>query len=213
MAIKLYDDAVYNKILKWVKDPNAKILKPEETERVFRLKADESNDKPIELPLIAISRDKNITIINTNKQPKTFNGIKLQTGEKECIEMSVIPISITYQIDIYTRLLIEADEYLRDFIFKLINNPNVKAIGEYNGVAFAHISTVHLEDEVTDNSDIKERLFSDQFTRYTIRFSIDDAYLFSLPIKENAQIDMFEIDVLNKDNTGYDSVEIIDINK
>lgn len=210
MAIELYDEAIYNKILKWVKNPNASVLKPDETERLFRQQSDEKKDKPITLPLIAISRDKNIEIGNINKQPKSFDGFKLQTNEKETVLMSVIPIKIDYQIDIYTKLLKEAGEYVRDFIFKLVNNPNVKITLPYYDFMIPHASTLHLENQITDNSDIKEKLFSDQFTRFTIRFSVDDAYLFSTPIKENAKIDELQIDVLNRDNTDYDSVDIIE---
>ena len=55
MAIRFYDEAIYEKIKKWVKDPNVSILKPDETERLFKQKADENKDKPITLPLITIS--------------------------------------------------------------------------------------------------------------------------------------------------------------
>ena len=44
MAISLYDEAIYNKILKVVKDPNMKVLKPEETSELFGINADEKKD-------------------------------------------------------------------------------------------------------------------------------------------------------------------------
>ena len=76
-----------------------------------------------------------------------------------------------------------------------------------------HSSTIRLESQIIDNSDIKEKLFSDQFTRFTLKFSIDDAYLFSLPIKENATVESVEVDIVKKDNNNeYDSVDIINLN-
>ena len=42
---------------------------------------------------------------------------------------------------------------------------------------------------VEDNSDIAQRLLPDQFTRFTFKLYIDDAYLFSVPIKENTRVD------------------------
>ena len=54
MAIRYYDKALVEKITKWVKDPNMRILKPEEVTRLFQQTADINNDKPISLPLIAI---------------------------------------------------------------------------------------------------------------------------------------------------------------
>ena len=64
MAIRFYDDALTDKIKKWVKDPNMKILKPSESTRLFQLRADHSNDEPLTLPLIAISRDNDFEIIS-----------------------------------------------------------------------------------------------------------------------------------------------------
>ena len=54
MSIRLYDDAIYKKIQRWVKDPNMRILSPSESTRLFQLRADQTNDKPIVLPMIAI---------------------------------------------------------------------------------------------------------------------------------------------------------------
>lgn len=67
LAIRFYDDALYNKIQKWIKDPNLTILKPDETNRLLRIKLDEGNDQPIRLPFIALSRTRDIEILNTNK--------------------------------------------------------------------------------------------------------------------------------------------------
>ena len=213
MAIQLYDEAVYEKIKKWVKNPNVSILKPEETERLFRQQADMNKDKPITLPLIAISRDKQIDILDTNKQPKTFNGFKAQVNSQESMLISAIPIKIDYQIDIYTRKMIEADEYVRNFVFNIINMPNVTISLPYYDTNIPHSSTIRLESQIIDNSDIKEKLFSDQFTRFTLKFSIDDAYLFSLPIKENATVESVEVDIVKKDNINeYDSIDIINLN-
>ena len=42
---------------------------------------------------------------------------------------------------------------------------------------------------VEDTSDIPQRLFSGQFTRWSIRLTIDDAYLFSAPVEKNWSMD------------------------
>ena len=65
MAIRLYDEAIYEKIKKWVKDPNMRVLSPNESSRLFQLRADQTDDKPITLPMIAISRGSNIDIATT----------------------------------------------------------------------------------------------------------------------------------------------------
>lgn len=67
MSIRFYDEAIVNKISKWVKDPNMRIIKPEETSRLFEMKFDENKDAPLRLPIIAIAREKEIDILNTQK--------------------------------------------------------------------------------------------------------------------------------------------------
>ena len=62
MSMKLYDNAFTEKIKKWTNDPNLTITSPDETRRVFQYRADIQNDKPIQLPLIAISRGKTIDV-------------------------------------------------------------------------------------------------------------------------------------------------------
>jgi hypothetical protein len=42
---------------------------------------------------------------------------------------------------------------------------------------------------IEDTSDVPQRLFSGQFTRWTIRLNIDDAYLFSVPVETSWSID------------------------
>ena len=186
MAIRFYDEALVNKIQKWDKDSRLHILKPEETSRLFSIKADENNDKPIELPLIALSRGTNVTLLNVNKHAMSFGGMKVlnfdekgnEKKEKSVFLLNAIPIQLEYQLDIYTRDLVEADEYMRNFVFNFVNLPNLEIEIPYNNTRLHHKSTIHLENVVQDNSDIPQRLFPSQFTRYTLSLVVDDAYLF-----------------------------------
>lgn len=210
MAIKYYDEALTNLISSWIKDPSLKIIKPDESTRLFEMKLDEKKDQPLTLPLISISRDKNIDILEVTKQPKTFDGFNLygkqiesRLNEKDIIKKSiplnVIPIKISYNIDIYTRFLAQADEYVRNLLFNLINYPTLKIILPYQNLNIIHESTIQVEPTITDNSDIKEHLISDQFTRFTLKLSIDDAYLFSIPIQPNTILESFEFEVRDRE--------------
>ena len=198
MAIRFYDDAVADKINSWLpKRKNAKIqvLKPEETKKLFTIEADQNNDKPISLPLIAISRDTTVSLLQKTMDPKTFDGLTLEANEKESLQLNAIPISLSYQLDIYTRRFDEGDELLREFLFKLINNPQLVVEFPYNNQKFKHISTLMLHDQVEDTSAISERLFSGQFTRWTIRFDVDNAFIFSLPWVDNVSIEDYDLEV------------------
>ena len=180
MGLRFYDEAVVDKIKSWVKDPNMKILSPNESSRLFQLKAEDSNDQPLVLPLIAISRDNEFEIISTAKKPLTYDGGHLDATDEESKLLNGIPIRISYQLDIYCKYFAEADEYTRNFIFNIINYPNIHIEIPYNNAKIEHNSTLILESTVTDNSDIPERLISGQFTRMSIRMTIDDAYFESL---------------------------------
>jgi len=205
VSIKLYDEALVEKIKKWVKDPNLAILKPDESTRLLQMKADIGDDKPIQLPFIAISRDKEIKILNTQKQPKTFSGYILQASKKTTMTINVVPIELAYQIDIYTRKMEEADEFIRNFVFNFINLPKLKIGLPYNNVWVEHESNLWIEDSIVDNSDITEHLFADQFYRFSIRLYVDDAYLFSIPSKETPTIEL--IDLAVEDRETKDIVE------
>lgn len=206
MGLRFYDEAISNKIASWVKDPNIRILKPDESTRFFESTFDVTKDQPLSLPLISISRDKRVEILNSQKQSKTFNGFTQIKNEQTAIPINVVPIQAAYQIDIYTRWMAEADEYLRNFIFNLINYPKVEITVPYNNINIKHESTIHLEDEVSDNSDIANHLFADQFTRFTIRFILDDAYLFSLPAKEIIKIESADLEIRSKNDKEIEPI-------
>ena len=215
MSANLYDEAIVNKLQDLITLPNLHILKPDETTRLFEQKADESHDN-ITLPIIALSR-RGYKILNSNKQPKTYDGIKIVAIDKDgniinkgsALKLNAIPIQLNYQLDIYTTGLDECEAYSREFIFQLVNHPTGEVFIPYNDANVTHKFSVHLEEDVEDNSDIKERLFPSQFTRYTIRFVVDDAYLFSIPNKKNVAIGCIEVDV--QDSQSKEIVEKIKV--
>lgn len=188
MGVRFYDEAIVNKIKKWILDPNLVILKPNEVTRLWQIRADQKNDEPLTLPLIAISRDPSISIDISTKRNLTFDGVKIGSNDKTSVQLSAIPIAINYQIDIYTQKYEEGDEYLRNFIFNFINHPKMKILIPYNGSNIEHVCYIRLNSTATDNSDVSEKLFADQFTRWSLQIEIHDAYLFSVPVKENGQI-------------------------
>lgn len=201
MAIRYYDEAVAKKINSWLpKDKNRsiQILKPDETKKLFTIEADERDDKPLQLPLIALSRDTSIELKQRTMCPVSFDGLMLESDGKHTLQLNGIPIYLTYQMDIYTRHYDEGDELLREFVFKLVNNPQIVIELPYNGQNFKHVATILMQNTIQDNSDIGERLFSGQFTRWTIKFDIIGAYLFSIPYVDNVSIGDINMEVKDK---------------
>ena len=195
MSVRLYDEAVVTKIKGWIKDEKMRVLPPNEANRLFQMIANMQDDKPISLPLIAISRSNEIEIENTNKKPLTYDGMMLNATKDKSLQIDAIPMILNYQIDIFCKDEVEADEYMRNFTFALINHPKVKVFLPYNQINYEHWSYMRMLSTIEDNSDIPIRQFGDQFTRWTIRFTIDDAYLFSLPYKDNVSIEGYGIEI------------------
>lgn len=195
MSVNYYDKALVDKFKKWVSNTQVQVTGPDETRRKFQIQLDNQNDDPIKLPLIAISRLPSVNILSTNKKPLSYDGAKTDLTEEKGSELNGIPINISYQLDIYTRYLEEADEYAREFIFNIINYPKLKIEIPYNNARIEHVSNIRLNGELQDNSDISERLIPGQFTRFTIPLNIDDAYLFDYKIKDTAKIEVDSVTI------------------
>lgn len=73
MAARYYDDIIIAKLKRWIpENSKLRVLKPDETKRLFELTAEDNNDQPFQLPIIALSRDNSIEILQTTKNFKIF---------------------------------------------------------------------------------------------------------------------------------------------
>lgn len=194
MATYLYDEALVNKIKAWTQHTDIHVYGPGETSRLFETLSDVNNDEPIKLPLISISRPGGFTVTNPNKQPLSFDGITKEASYQKSLMINAIPIEISYQIDVYTRYQKEADEFVRNLIFNIINFPVVTIKIPYNNADIEHDSSLQLQGEIEDNSDVPERIVSGQFYRYTLNVSLSDAYLWDIRVRDNVHVeDVFVI--------------------
>lgn len=188
MSIKLYDDALLSKLRNWTLDTHITLTGVDESTRLFSTILDQNNDQPVKLPLIALTRPGGFVIEDKYKQPKSYNGFTVANSYEKGAKLNAIRISIPYQLDVYTRYQEEADEYIRNIVFNIINYPVVKIEIPYHDLGISHDSNIRLASDVEDNSSVPERLISDQFKRYTIDIVIDDAYLFDVRVKDNLRI-------------------------
>ena len=189
MSVKLYDDAIINKLRKWTNDTQINLVSPNDVKRLFQVIADKNNDSPIRLPLISLSRSGGYTVLDTTKRVLSYDGKQLGAiAGGRSYQLNAIPISIPYQLDIYTRYFDEADEFTRNIVFNIVNYPKLDVIIPYEGVNFHHDANIRMSSEVEDNSNIPERLISGQFTRNTIHLTVDDAYLFDVRYKDTISL-------------------------
>lgn len=199
MGLRYYDDALSAKIAAWVApltgESKIKVLKPDEIKKLYTIEADESANDSLKLPLIAISRNTEIEVRHRTKQPMSYDGLMLESDGEQALQLDAIPVDLTYQIDMFTRRYDEGDELLREMLFKIVNNPQLVVEFTYNNKTQKHVSSILLHSTVRDNSDISERLFSGQFTRWTLGIDIIGAYIFSLPYKPVIKIGDSDIKV------------------
>ena len=187
MSVYLYDVAIVEKFRKWIRDEKVSISAPE---TLFSYRADnETGD--FKLGFISLFRT-GYSILTTGKTPLSREGFKLIANEDMTENLRAIPISIAYQIDIYTRSREENDNLCRELIFKLVNNPKLKISIPYKGVNKEHTFHLQLEDQVIDNSDIADHLEKGEKFRTTMNLEAINAYLFSYAHKDTLEI---EIDV------------------
>jgi hypothetical protein len=201
MAINFYDEAVTQKIKGWLADSSElRVLSPDESSRLIQMNAEDTGDKPLKLPLIAISRNRDIEIESAIKQNKSFDGLVIGTEPKtaQAIQLNVIPIKTTYQIDIYTKKRIEADEYVRQYLFKLINNPQIIIEIPYSNYIVKHTANLRVLNTVSDTSDIPTHLFAGQFYKWTIQLELQDGFLFSIPQRRNWRLVEIEVTAADK---------------
>ena len=201
MAIGYYDEAITQKIKGWLADSSKlRVLSPDESTRLIQLEAEDSEDKPLTLPLIAISRNKDIEIENAIKQNKSFDGLVVlnDNNTKTTVHLNVIPVKTIYQIDFYTKKRIEADEYVRQYLFKLINNPQIIIEIPYNNYIIKHTANLRVLGTVSDTSDISTHVFPGQFYKWTIQLELQDGFLFSIPQKKNWRLVGYEVTLADR---------------
>lgn len=195
MSVKLYDDALLDKFKKWCEGIDLTILSPDETAHLLQVKAQQTDDSPIELPLICITRPAGYELSdNPHKHPITFDGYTLQANSKKSIQLNAIPIKLSYQLHIMTRYREEADDLARNFIFNLINYPRFSIYVPYNDVDYEQEAMIKVQSEIADNSNIDLRLVTGQFTRLTITFDIEGAYLWDARIRPTLGIECLDIE-------------------
>jgi hypothetical protein len=195
MAVRYYDDILSIKLHNWLPDnSNLRVLGPSETKRLFELTAEDHKDAPIQLPLITLNRHKDVELLSNVKSPKSYDGLRILANEDGALQFNVLPIKLLYDLTIYTKTEEEVDEYVRSFLFKLINNPVIKVKIPYNDFEVEHIANIRVLPNVSDTSDISERIFVGQFHCWTIQLEIQDAFLFSLPYRRNWKLCINDLD-------------------
>lgn len=188
MAVSLYDEAFLKKLKYWTDKTNIHIYGTSEIQQLIKTIADETNDTPIALPIISLTRSGGYDILNMNNKPMVYDGKMIAANYDKSISLNAIPISITYQIDVWTKYFKEADEYMRNLIFNIITYSKLNIEFDYNKQHIMHQSSLHLATGVLDTSSEAFRLTPGTFTRLSVGVVVDDAYLWDLRVRDNVHM-------------------------
>ena len=222
MATYLYDEALLQKIKSWTHTTKLTVLGVNESTRLFEILGDTDNDKPIKLPLLTLSRSRGYNIINsgTTKRMMSYEGTSYDRNiynegtEKAYTtegSISAIPISLSYQLDVYTRYAKEADILMRNLIFNIINYPAFEIV--VPTAQIKHTARIALNDVIEDNSDVPERFVAGNFTRLSAIIAVDDAYLWDVRELRDTTIDIIIDDsdgnwIWNEDGTKVEQPDL-----
>ena len=202
MATFLYDEALVEKFKNWTQKSQIDIYGPNETSRMFGVMADKSNDEPIKLPIITLERDRGFEIINdgTTRRPLSYDGVTFNIDSRYGDTLNAIPISIAYQVNVYTRYAKEADILVRNLIFNVINYPGLEIVvpkaGVYNKETDSYDDYIHMariemgNTTIQDNSNERERFIEGNYTKLSFLIQINDAYLWDLREHRTAEIEI-----------------------
>ena len=208
MSTRFYDDALIKKLNYWTANTQVKVYSPSDTRRLFEVIADESGDKPISLPIICVRRSSGFNVSNVNRQPLSYSAATIGKTDEKVMKLNAIPIVLQYQIDIYTRYFDEADEFARNIIFNIINFQSLTVKLQYLDQEIQHKSTIIMDQDVQDNSDIPERFVQGNFTRLTIQLTIPDAYIWDVRVRDTSSVVGTSVDTdYNADDGNYGQLD------
>ena len=140
----------------------------------------------------------------------TYGGFRRDIDKYGATYVNAIPVTLNYQVDVYTRYYEEAEDYMRNLIFNIVNYPRFEVEVPYKNIDFQHTVNIIPSQEVIDNSNISERLITGQFTRLSYRFDIDEAYLWDVRDRHNLSLDDRDLHIITKKN-NEDIVEKLDL--
>lgn len=122
--------------------------------------------------------------------------------------LNAIPISIPYNIDVYTRYQKENDLYMRNLIFNIINYPTMQIAFRYNGIDIEQNANMILENNISNDAPAI-KLFSDQIVKQSLSILIDDAYLWDIRVRGTVALNAGGITLAIKDKDNDFIIEQI----
>jgi hypothetical protein len=184
LSVRFYDDAIIKHFRELFDDNRIHILP---VENAIRFTAQLKQDN-VDFPLISTNRTGwSIRTDEVNWTGMRIGGFQKRNDDGTNTFAKVIPIRITYQVDVFTVDKATGDDIIRELAFSILSRPTLEVDIPYK-LDMKHNFNIFMDGEVIDNSDTVEHinkgvLFRNTFTMYT-----DDAYLFASNIQNHGNI-------------------------
>lgn len=186
MSVYLYDEAILNRIRTVLGEDTIHIITPE---KVFT-KSNNKGDDPI-FPGVSLYRPS----YSLSTLGKTMSGYRVGRQEysetlNQIISTRALPISINYQIDVYTRYREQNDELTKELLWFFSLYPLHKLTLTFDDYEKTIEFNVFLGDEITDNSEINEFENKGQYYRSSFYLTVDSAQLFLLSPTDKPKLEV-----------------------
>lgn len=181
------------------------------SDRMFSILGQLDNDHVI-LPFISLQRlDWQLNLDRQGYQ--TFIGDKIFTrvnedNRKIQVRAQVIPITINYQLSVYSKDRVTNDALIREILFYYHLRPSLLVyVG--HGLNIAHKFNIYFNSGIEDNSDIANHENRGTYFRQDLSFYVSDAYLWRANYQNVVKIDAntnFYYEDLSKANISYEEI-------
>ena len=203
MSVYFYDKAITDRIRTVIGDPDVHIIT---SEKMFT-KSKDAHDDP-EMPAISLYRSGfSLSTLNKNIVMYRRGRYERDPETHSLYFTQALPISITYQVDVWTRTREQNDEFVRELLWYFTLFPEHRIQLTYENFNQSVGFNVFLGDQVIDNSEINEFENRGQYYRSTFEISVDEAQIFMV---RKTDYDKIKITVKSYDSEGveFDSAEI-----
>lgn len=179
MSVYLYDTAITERIRNVLQDPNIHIVP---SEKMFT-KSKDANDNPA-FPAVSIFRPSySLSTLNKSISGYRIGRHEYSAESNKLYATQTLPITINYQVDVWTKDRIQNDELVRELIWFYTLYPQQKLTLTYENYRRDFTFNCFVNEEITDNSNISEFEDKGQYYRTTFTLVVDEAQLFMVNIK------------------------------
>lgn len=195
VSVYAYDLAVLNDLRARFKQPpvteensvNNKVIMAD-SNQAFKVLGQMDDDK-IVMPFVSMQR-LNWQLNLDRQMSQTFVGDKIEIRDisnplkRMEIRAQVIPITINWSMDVWTKDRITNDALVRELIWYYTLRPTL-LVNVLHGLNMKHTFNIYFNSDIDDNSDIQNVNNSGSIVRSTLSFYSNDCYLWKtnyLPI-------------------------------